>query len=104
MGPIVGGLLGPPDGDKLALGIALGAGLLLGTVLGMSVGQGKFSPFGDGVLDACLQMPRCVIAVGPNKNTSSRDTKGTSRTTFLNELGPSGETANDFVAPVEAVT
>jgi hypothetical protein len=37
---MLGAELGDKDGDVLMLGMVLGAGLLLGTVLGISVGQG----------------------------------------------------------------
>jgi hypothetical protein len=103
LGTTEGAVLGTPDGDNLELGKVLGEGLLLGTALGMSVGHVGDSPLGDGVLVTCLQIPRCVMAVGPNKNTSTRDTIGTSRTMFLNELGPTGETEKDLVARVESV-
>ncbi len=47
----------------LTLGAALGAGLLLGTVLGMSVGHESAEP--------SPQMLMWVTAIGPGRNTST---------------------------------
>ena len=98
LGSTEGDELGPEEGDKLVLGAVLGAGLLLGTVLGMSVGHGSL------VGEAFLQTPKFVIAVGPNKKTSTFETKGTSKTMFLKEFWPPDDTANDRVAPSTSVT
>lgn len=86
------------------LGAALGAGLLLGAILGKSVGQGIDCPNGDGVFEPSLQMPICVMAVGPRSSTSTFDTRSTSTIIFLYDLGPVGATTNVRVELSESVT
>jgi hypothetical protein len=97
LGAMLGTALGARDGAVLVLGAVLGAGLLLGTELGISVGQAI------GVDDALWQMPRCVIAIGPGKNTSTFEICNTSITTFLYEPEPPGETTNVLVESLESV-
>jgi hypothetical protein len=62
VGSKVGAELGEKDGAELMLGAELGAGLLLGTVLGMSVGHAE-SPC------LLLQTLMCVTAAGPCMKT-----------------------------------
>jgi hypothetical protein len=59
--------LGLFDGALLWLGNALGAGLLLGTVLGISVGHDGDLPSGDGTDKYLVHKETWVMAVGPNK-------------------------------------
>lgn len=104
VGSMDGDEVGSEDGELLLLGAALGAGLLLGAALGTSVGQGMFCPFGEGVFEPSLQIPMCVMAVGPNIETSTFDTMRTSTISFLYDLGPSGATTNVRVELSESVT
>jgi hypothetical protein len=46
-------------------GALLGDGLLLGDLLGRSVGHGILCPKGDGCVTGFLHKPMWVIAVGP---------------------------------------
>ena len=96
--------VGPDDGPILALGAALGAGLLLGTELGFSVGHETVFPNGDGVLSESRQIPMWVMAVAPNIVTSTMATRGSSKTTFLYEPVPIAATLTVLVAPSTSVS
>ena len=95
---------GPDDGLILASGDELGAGLLLGTELGSSVGHETVFPNGDGVLSDSRQIPMWVMAVAPNKVTSTLETNVASKTTFLYEPVPIAATLTVLVAPSLSVS
>lgn len=96
-----GEAVGATDGDILVLGALLGAGLLLGTVLGRSVGHDSLV----GVVAKSLQILMWVTAEGPCNLTISLDTDGTSTTTCrLGSEETEGSTTKERVAPSASVT
>ncbi len=97
-----GPTLGEVDGDELTLGAALGAGLLLGTVLGMSVGH-RARPLGDVVRDLSSHKATWVIAVGPCSMNLSCLMLETFSSTFLYCPTEPGSTLMVLVAPSESV-
>ena len=96
--------VGPTEGAMLEVGSELGAGLLLGTELGGSVGHVTVFPKGDGVLSESRQMPMWVIAVAPNRVTSTLAMFVSFRTMFLYEPVGNASTLTVLVAPSASVS